>query len=370
MILAAASSSSTQALWYLTRGSGIVSFLLLTVTMVVGILEWRRWTPSGWPRFVVDALHRDLALVAIAFLSVHVVTSILDGFAPISLLDAVVPFGGTYRPFWLGLGALSLDLMVAVALTSLLRAQIGLRAWRAVHWTAYASWPVALLHSVGTGSDVKAGWMLASCGVSLFVVVAAVAARALDGWPRQRAIRTAALVTCAVVPAGMVAWMPSGPLGPGWARRAGTPASLLAFGAAPGTASVRAVRPRLTKADRAYRGTVTGTLAQSQEPGSGVAIQLALRLDDALHRRLAVTLSGQPLHSGGITLSSSTVDLGPAQAPREYSGTVTALSGPEIRAVLRRADGRGLAMDLIVQTDQSSNTVRGTIALGPTVIGA
>ena len=70
------------------------------------------------------------------------------------LVDVVVPFVGAYRPFWLGLGALALDLLAALIVTSLLRARIGLRAWRAVHWVAYACWPVALVHGLGTGSDV------------------------------------------------------------------------------------------------------------------------------------------------------------------------------------------------------------------------
>src|SRR4029077_18087593 len=104
---------------------------------------------------------------------VHVATSVLDKFAPIKLIDAVIPFASSYRPLWLGLGALSFDLMVALVVTSLLRRRLGYRPWRAIHWIAYASWPVAVLHGLGTGSDVKSWWEL---GVTIACVAAVVIA--------------------------------------------------------------------------------------------------------------------------------------------------------------------------------------------------
>ena len=101
----------------------------------------------------------------------------LDRFAPISLLDAVIPFVSPYRPLWLGLGTLSFDLLVALVITSLLRRRLGYRAWRAIHWLAYASWPVAVLHGLGTGSDSKAWWMLALTAACVAAVLVAVLAR-------------------------------------------------------------------------------------------------------------------------------------------------------------------------------------------------
>ena len=78
-------------------------------------------------------------------------------------------------PFWLGLGAVALDLVLAVVVTSLLRLRIGLRQWRAVHLSAYALWPVALLHGVGIGgADTRLGWVLAlylACAVAVLVAV-------------------------------------------------------------------------------------------------------------------------------------------------------------------------------------------------------
>jgi predicted ferric reductase len=223
-ILAAAGPS---AYWYLTRSTGAVALALLTLALVLGVVDVRRWSSETWPRFVVDSLHRNVSLLALVFLGLHILTAVLDSFAPISLVDAVIPFTGSYRPFWLGLGALSFDLIVAVILTSLLRRQMGHATWRAVHWLTYASWPIALLHSFGTGSDVKSGWMLALSIGCLLLVVAAVLVRIAAGWPAQLARRSAALGGAAVFTLGLILWLPGGPLGKEWARRSGTPSSLL-----------------------------------------------------------------------------------------------------------------------------------------------
>ncbi|MGA7703989.1 MAG: ferric reductase-like transmembrane domain-containing protein [Solirubrobacteraceae bacterium] len=223
----APAATGPSAYWYLTRSSGAVALILLTLALALGVADVERWSTEKWPRFVVDSLHRNVSLLALAFLCLHILTAVLDGFASISPIDAVVPFAGSYRPFWLGLGALSFDLMLAVILTSVLRRRIGHASWRAVHWLSYASWPVALLHGLGTGSDVKSSWMLGLSVGCLIVVLAAVSVRVAAGWPTRLAGRSAALGGVAIFTLGLILWLPSGPLGKEWARRSGTPSSLL-----------------------------------------------------------------------------------------------------------------------------------------------
>jgi len=164
-------------------GTGVVTLILLTLSVALGVADVRRVVTEAVPRFVFDAVHRNASLLAVVFVFVHIVTSLLDGFAPIRLLDVVIPFGSAYRPLWLGFGALAFDLLIAVALTSVFRRRLGYRAWRSTHWLAYASWPVAVVHGLGTGSDAKASWMLVLTGACVIVVVTAVVARATDGWP-------------------------------------------------------------------------------------------------------------------------------------------------------------------------------------------
>lgn len=220
-------ASGGSAYWYLTRSTGTVALLLLTFAVALGVVDVRRWSSPRWPRFVVDSLHRNVSLLAIAFLALHILTSVLDSFAPISLLDAFVPFAGAYRPFWLGLGAVALDLLLAVTITSLLRQRIGFSRWRAIHWLTYASWPIALLHGLGTGSDVKATWLLGLSVLCLVVVLAAVLARVASGWPERLRLCGAALGAAGGFSLFLLLWLPGGPLGSEWPRRAGTPSSLL-----------------------------------------------------------------------------------------------------------------------------------------------
>ncbi len=221
-------SSGPSLYWYLTRSTGAVALILLTAAIALGVADVQRWTSPRWPRFVVDSLHRNVSLLAMVFLLLHILTSVLDSFAPIALTDAVIPFAGSYRPFWLGLGAVSFDLLLAVTVTSLLRQRMGFATWRTVHWLTYASWPIALLHGFGTGSDVKDTWLLAISIGCVLVVLAAVLTRVLAGWPENLRSRGAALGAAGVFSLFLALWLPSGPLGSEWPRRSGTPSSLLA----------------------------------------------------------------------------------------------------------------------------------------------
>ncbi len=220
-------SSGPSLYWYLTRSTGAVASLLLSLSIVLGVLDVQRWSTARWPRFIVDSLHRNASLLAMVFLVLHILTSVLDSFAPIGLLDAVIPFAGSYRPFWLGLGAVSFDLLLAVVITSLLRQRMGFDSWRAVHWLTYASWPVALLHGLGSGSDVKSAWLLVLSVGCAAAVLAAVLARVLRGWPANLGVRGAALGGAGAFSLFLVLWLPGGPLGSEWARRSGTPSALL-----------------------------------------------------------------------------------------------------------------------------------------------
>ena len=168
-----------QLFWFATRGAGVVSLLLLTAVMVIGIVTTMRWQSRHWPRFLSAELHRSLALLSVVFLVVHVVTAIVDPFTHLGLEAALIPFASSYRPLWVGLGVLSIDLGLAIVVTSLLRAHVGIRLWRAIHWLAYGAWPLAVLHSVGSGSDATASWMLAIDGLCIGAVLLAVGWRIL-----------------------------------------------------------------------------------------------------------------------------------------------------------------------------------------------
>jgi methionine sulfoxide reductase heme-binding subunit len=175
--------NSTTALWYASRATGVVSMLLLTAVLPLGILVNRQGRLPGLPSFAVTGLHRNVSLLAVAFLAIHVITAIVDPYVTIGLAAAVFPFVASYRPFWLGLGAISLDLIAALIVTSLARARMSRRAWRGIHWLAYAAWPLAVVHSLGSSSDARGGLVL---GVLACCVLALAAALA---WRLSRAAR-------------------------------------------------------------------------------------------------------------------------------------------------------------------------------------
>jgi predicted ferric reductase len=226
MVIGAIGSAST-AYWYLTRATGVVSLLMLTLVVALGVADVARVASPYWPRFLTDGVHRRASMLALVFLAIHIVTSVLDSYAPISLLDAFIPFHSAYRPIWLGLGAAAFDLLLAVLVTSLLRSRVGARNWRAIHWLAYACWPLALIHGLGTGSDVRASWMLALDVVCVAVVIAAVWVRVRMTEYPTTAGRVAAAGLSAAFVLGLAIWVPGGPLAAGWARRAGTPTKLI-----------------------------------------------------------------------------------------------------------------------------------------------
>jgi methionine sulfoxide reductase heme-binding subunit len=172
---------SDQILWFATRGAGVVSLLLLTSVTCLGMLTVVRWQSPSWPRFLTAGLHRNLALLSLAFLGVHIATAIVDPFTSLGIVAAAIPFASSYRPLWVGLGVIAIDLLLAIAATSLLRERIGQRAWRAIHWASYAAWPLAVAHGFGAGSDAFAPWLLAIQVACIGAVAAALAWRISAG---------------------------------------------------------------------------------------------------------------------------------------------------------------------------------------------
>jgi predicted ferric reductase len=167
--------SAGSPLWYLSRGTGVLSLVLLSLVIVLGALTRGGRPLPGLPRFAVAGLHRNVSLLSVAFLAVHITTAIIDPYVTIRWFAALVPFASSYQSVWVGLGALSLDLMLAMVVTSLLRARIGQRLWRLVHLAVYASWPVALVHAFTLGPDVRSGaelWLAVGCAVASVAAVA------------------------------------------------------------------------------------------------------------------------------------------------------------------------------------------------------
>lgn len=223
--LSATTLTGPSWFWFATRGLGVVTLILLTGTVVLGIGTARRWSGRESPTFFLAVVHRNLSLLAVLVAGAHVVTTVLDPFAHITLRDALVPFGAAYRPVWLGLGVVAGELVAALVVTSLLRHRLGPPLWRLVHWSAYASWPLAVLHSLGTGSDVRSPWLLGVAGACTAAVLMAVGERVLSGRLQTLPVRVAAGAAALVLVYAGTTWTLEGPIQADWAVRAGTPAA-------------------------------------------------------------------------------------------------------------------------------------------------
>jgi sulfoxide reductase heme-binding subunit YedZ len=164
-------ATASTTLWYTTRATGIVALGLLTATLVLGILTAGRVRSRSWPAFAQADLHKRISLLAMVFLAFHVLTSVLDTYVNVGWAAILVPFASAYRPVWTGLGTVGVDLMLAVAISSALRQRISAQSWRAIHWLAYGSWPVAMAHSLGMGTDASKLWMDGLAGVCCLAVL-------------------------------------------------------------------------------------------------------------------------------------------------------------------------------------------------------
>jgi methionine sulfoxide reductase heme-binding subunit len=222
LVAATASTTGPSWFWYATRGLGVATLIVLTTTVVLGIGTAVRWSDKATPGFVVADLHRNLSLIALLLILGHVVTTVLDPYAHITVRDAIIPIGAAYRPIWLGLGVAAAEILVAIAASSLLRTVLGVGVWRLIHWAAYASWPLALIHGLGTGSDSQAPWMIGVIATCVAAVALALAARLWDGPISTLPVRLAAVVTAVAALSVGGSWALNGPLHVGWSARAGT----------------------------------------------------------------------------------------------------------------------------------------------------
>ncbi len=349
--------ASAKVLWFVTRGSGVVALLLLTASVLLGVTVATRWRAPTWPRFAVTNVHRNVTLLSIFFVAVHVVTTVADGYAPISLTAAVVPFDSPYRPLWLGLGAIAFDLLLALVATSLARKWIRPQFWRALHWLAYAAWPVALLHSFGTGSDARLGW-LAALGLGCLALVAlAVLARAVLGRGRT-GLRALAAAGALVAPVAIVLWYSSGPLRPGWAKRAGTPTALLAQSTRPVVATSLVRAPRTPVAP--FVSALSGSVSQTQAAAGLVTVHLALRLRGGPQGAARIDLQGVP-GDQGVAMTASGVSFVPQTTRQVFTGKVVGLAGTQVVADVRNGLGERLRLRFVLRIDAGGSTVSGLV---------
>jgi DMSO/TMAO reductase YedYZ heme-binding membrane subunit len=159
-------------LWYITRATGLVALVLFTVVVCLGTFVSNRVGGKTVGRFELNELHRSVSMVAMAFLVLHIVTTIVDSYVPTGWLSAVVPLTSPYKRLDVAIGAVAFDLILAVWASSLMKSRISNGSWRFVHWFSWLAFVAAIVHSFLIGTDARSGIglaVVAACAVAVLV---------------------------------------------------------------------------------------------------------------------------------------------------------------------------------------------------------
>jgi len=188
--------------WYAARAGGVAAYLILTAVLWLGLTMAAKRTSTSWPRFAIEDVHRVGGLLVGAFVGIHIVTIALDAYLPFSLWSLLVPFLSSYRPLWVALGIVAMELLLALAVTNHYRNRlVPYRLWRKAHYLNFAVWLAATAHLLGSGTDRSAVWLLALVTVAVGGVAGGAAVR--FGAPRVGGAAAAAAGAGAVVALGL-----------------------------------------------------------------------------------------------------------------------------------------------------------------------
>jgi DMSO/TMAO reductase YedYZ heme-binding membrane subunit len=355
----------------------MIALVLLSAVVVLGIATSLGWTSRRWPRFFSQTLHRDLSLFCLVLIVVHVATTVVDGFAPIGFLDAVIPLRSPYRPLWLGLGALAFDLFLVLGVTSALRRRVGYRSWKAVHWLAYLCWPVAVLHGLGTGTDARLAPTLVIDVVCVAAVVVALGYRLAAGWPNHATRRALGGGAASAFCLGLAVFAFSGPLRPDWSKQAGTPTALLSgssgSGSSGSSAAARApssaqgggqpappggVLPSPPLPGSPFTASLAGVFTTSPPDAAGqITVDIRGQLSGGIDLPCELVLRGTK-DGDGVRLMSSQVTVGAG------TGNVVSLDGNQVVVVVRSGTS-ALHVTMQLGLDRGSGRVKGVATATP-----
>jgi hypothetical protein len=354
-------STWSSVTWETARAGGLLSYVLVTAAVALGLVLRNRWQSTRWPRLVTNELHGYVSLLALVFIAVHVAAVALDPFTRFGLAAVLVPFASHYRPVWMGLGIVALYLLLAVWISSRLRHRIGHGHWRRIHVLAFGVYGAATLHGLGTGSDTRTIWAGALYAGSVALVGSLLAVRLLAPAGRGARRRPLAAGAAGAALLAAAAWSAGGPFAPGWSARAGGTTTHAAAAAAPPAARVASPRRATGVVHVPFTARYAGRLTVEPVNDRG---RLTLRIDGALRGatrdHLEILIHGIPLENGGVAMEQSRVRMGAATAL--YRGEITSLDGSRLVAAVRSPRQRlRLGLDLQIGRDGSVvGQVRGT----------
>jgi DMSO/TMAO reductase YedYZ heme-binding membrane subunit len=354
--------------WDSARAGGFIAYVLLSSAVAVGLVLRNRWQTAKWPRLVTNELHGYLSLLALVFISVHVLAVLVDPFTRFGLAEVLVPFASHYRPLWMGLGVVAFYLLLAVWVSSKLRTRIGYRTWRSIHVLAYGVYAAATIHGLGTGSDTRTVWAPIVYVSSVLVVGVLAGRRLLVPAARGQRSRPVLAATGGLAVVIAATWAAGGPLAAHWGTKAG---------GSPGSRAAAAARAKSRAAEVSVAKLSSETVSTpfSAEFNGRVTVQpideagrVTVRIDGALRGgtrdHLEIYLRGVPLENGGVAMEQSRVRMG-RETPF-YQGEIVALRGSQLIAALHSSKQRvRLEINLNIASDgMVGGSVRGSRLTG------
>ncbi len=364
-----AATASISPLWYVSRSAGYIGLILLGLIGVLGIITAGNLKIAHGTKFLTPDLHRSLSLLAMVVLAIHVGAAVADKYSFIGIKDVFVPFFSAYRPIWVGIGAIAVDLGLAVMITSLVRVRMGYRSWKLVHWASYPIFALSIVHGLGSGTDTSLWFSkfiyLAVGGVILLAIISRLVARQDLVIGKKAAL----LGTSLAVPLVIIAWTVSGPLGVNWPKRAqaGLKQSVLTSASIANSGTKASTGPaskpvHLLQLTPSYTSNWSGGIDQSAPNSQGeIALRLMGRLASSPGYLLSVVLIGVPLE-GGVSMTSSLVEIASTSGTVVYRGSVTSLNGTTLVSQVSNASGQSLTFSASLNLGNNGSSFTGTVA--------
>lgn len=349
-------------LWYISRSAGFVGLALLGVIGVLGIVTAGNFHFGRGSRFIAPEVHRSLSLLAIVILAIHVGAAVLDKYSRIGFKDIFIPFVSQYRPIWIGIGALAVDIGIAVLITSFLRVKMGYKSWKAIHWLSYPVFALSIIHGLGSGSDspILLGKAIYIAVGGILLVGVFVRLASMRDLSKLKKLSLA--IASVMVPVVVISWAIVGPFTSSWPTRAqgGLHQAVLASAQVPVSKKTTRVSSAPFNLPVGYSSGWQGKVDESPPNSQGeVAIRLLGKLAASKGYEFSIVLIGIP-QDGGVSMASSIVEIANSAGTTVYKGTVTSLSGSTIVCSLSGSTGGDITLVAALQLS-SSNTFSGTV---------
>ena len=364
--------------WDTARAGGFTAYLLVTISVLLGLALSMRWQVRWWPRLISYELHVWITNLSFIFLGIHIFASWIDPFTRFGLNELLLPFASHYRPLWMALGIVAMYLSVAVALSLFIRKEIGYTWWLRLHELSFVVWALATVHGLATGSDTRTLWGIELYIVSAVLVCGLLCVRLLQpATPGGRIHPVWAAITAASLAVAII-WTATGPLRPGWNTIAnngnGSGGIAQAAGSSTATATPTATASSSAPFSQPFTAALQGSMSRQTDANTGQPIlRLDLTLGGAQQGVLRIELWEEQNNSGigaggnggDGQVTATTVTLGVDAATPLYQGQISTLNGGYMVAQLDPTQSVQPSLQLTINVQAQGDNVSGTVSAMP-----